>query len=146
MVQRIARFGAVGGIATLSYLLLNTMLLASLVSRYPAAGNMASLSIAYAISYLGHSLFTFAGHGIGQHRAFLRFVLVSAAAGLLVSLGFALMVSELRLSIPLASLIVALTYPAISFVAHHRYTFAPKARGIDDANGGVPVAKPVSRV
>ena len=106
------RFGAVGGLATLTHAGLYLMALGLLA---PQLANLAGFVTALAVSYLGHACFSFrrdAGHRPG---APLRFVL-SAGLGFALNAGFVALATHGLGAPALGFWAIALITPALSFV------------------------------
>mgnify|MGYP002712878578 FL=1 len=82
MLGAAARFALTGGVATLVHLAIAIMLIRLGVA--PLIGNAAAFATAFMVSFWGHHLFTFAGHGVAAGWAFGRFAIV-AAIGFLVN-------------------------------------------------------------
>ena len=82
MLGLIARFALTGGAATLVHLAVALTLLRFGVP--PLIGNAVAFMLAFIVSFCGHHLFTFAGHGVAARIALGRFV-ASALCGFVVN-------------------------------------------------------------
>lgn len=82
MLGAAARFALTGGAATLVHLAVAITLIR--LGASPLIGNAAAFATAFMVSFWGHHLFTFSGHGAAASRAFGRFAVV-AAIGFLVN-------------------------------------------------------------
>lgn len=69
------RFALTGGAATVAHLAVAMLLIQ--LGVQPLVGNAVAFSIAFMVSFLGHHLFTFAGHGATASRALRRFAVVA---------------------------------------------------------------------
>lgn len=78
----IARFALTGGAATLAHLAVAMLLIR--LGVQPLIGNAVAFAMAFMVSFLGHHLFTFAGHGATASRTLRRFAVV-AGIGFLVN-------------------------------------------------------------
>lgn len=75
MLGAAARFALTGGLATLTHLAVALLLIRMGVA--PLISNAVAFAFAFTVSFWGHHLFSFAGHGTAPRRAFPRFLLVS---------------------------------------------------------------------
>jgi putative flippase GtrA len=121
----VLRFGVVGVAATLTYLGLNIYALRPITDAAPAVGNALAQGLSLLVSYLGHKYVTFRSD-TPHRRDLVRFLLSTVVAVLACSLAFEAMVG-LGLGVVGASLVVAVLYPAISFVLHFAWTFRAPA-------------------
>jgi putative flippase GtrA len=124
---RAARFGAVGIAATLSYLVLSNLIAVPVGPASPFVAHVIALTASVWISYAGHHRFTFrlnGGHGIH----FSRFTIVTAALFALAA-AFAYGCDRgLHMPALEISIMVAVLYPAASYVIHSLWTFADHRR------------------
>ena len=79
LLLQILRFGLVGGLATITHIAVATVLLYVFPSLHPVAANIAAFLLAFLVSFVGHSRFTFRRDGN------LPRFLVAAIAGLCAS-------------------------------------------------------------
>ena len=82
MLGSLLRFSLTGGAATLVHLAVAMLLIQLYVQ--PLFGNAVAFAVAFMVSFLGHHLFTFAGHGDAASRTLRRFAVV-AGVGFLVN-------------------------------------------------------------
>ena len=69
------RFALTGGLATLTHLAVALLLIRAGVA--PLVSNALAFVTAFMVSFWGHHLFSFAGHGAAVGQAFRRFLIVS---------------------------------------------------------------------
>ena len=69
------RFALTGGLATLTHLAVALLLIRAGVA--PLVSNAIAFATAFMVSFWGHHLFSFAGHGAAVGHAFRRFLIVS---------------------------------------------------------------------
>jgi putative flippase GtrA len=128
---RATRFGAVGITATLAYLVLANLIAVPIGPASPFVAHVIALSGSIWISYAGHHRFTFrlnGGHGVH----FSRFTIVTAALFALAT-AFAYGCDRgLHMPALAISILVAVLYPAASYVIHSLWTFADQRRGKTD--------------
>ncbi len=121
---QLIRFGLVGGVATLTYIASQAILIRWL-GLHILVGTSMSLLISVTVSYLGHHRFTF--NAVGDHRSFAsRFVIVTAVL-IIASNALAYLCSEL---LPVddfvASLSVTPFYPIASYILNKYWVFAER--------------------
>ncbi|MEF9605399.1 MULTISPECIES: GtrA family protein [Paracoccus] len=76
MLGAVARFALTGGLATLVHLGVAIGLV--WFGMLPLISNTVAFLIAFMVSFSGHHLFTFAGHGSSATQTFGRFAMVAA--------------------------------------------------------------------
>ncbi len=118
----VARFIIVGIAATLTYYL---SAVAFGRSMAPMTANVLAWAISLVVSYLGQNYFTFRAGG--RHRIFAaRFAITTAVLFAMSCLITWVGDSVLNLAQPVVAGIVAVTYPAASFLLHMGWTFSRK--------------------
>lgn len=143
------RFGLTGGAATLVHLGVAIALIRS--GTAPLIANAAAFATAFAVSFLGHHLFTFAGHGAAAGRAFGRFAIV-AAIGFLVNETVLYLLPGIGLAGPGHAVLISTGVAALcSFVLSRGWAFAGsdarasgQGRGFSKDGSGVPVKQPMT--
>ena len=121
MAAQAIRFGAVGGVATLSHVLI--AIFAELALQLdPQMANFVGFLTAVLVSYFGHAGYTFQS-GPGSSKQFLRFALVAAAGYAASSLTVALVTQYLGLPFALAMALVVAVVPVASFLAMRFWVF-----------------------
>lgn len=75
MLSSVFRFTLTGGAATLVHLAVALLLIRFGVP--PLLGNLVAFVTAFMVSFWGHHLYTFAGHGARARQALLRFMAVA---------------------------------------------------------------------
>ncbi|TRW95283.1 GtrA family protein [Paracoccus sp. M683] len=75
MLKPVVRFALTGGVATLVHLGVALVLVRLGVA--PPVGNAAAFCAAFVVSFWGHHLYTFSGHGAVAHHALFRFLIVA---------------------------------------------------------------------
>lgn len=103
MLAQFLRFGLVGALATLLHMTIGVTLIGS--GWEALSANVIAFPVAFLVSFLGHSGFSFADHDMPMARALRRFLLVAVA-------GFA--VNEMLLALLLWTGMVA---QAVALVA-----------------------------
>ena len=94
MLGTAARFALTGGVATLVHLSVAIVLI--WIGVAPLGGNAAAFATAFMVSFWGHHMFTFSGHGVDVQNSLSRFVVVAI-------LGFIANESSLGLLLKLAA-------------------------------------------
>lgn len=131
-VARAIRFGVVGLTATAAYLALVNLLAVPVGPLAPFPAHLVALSSATVLSYAGHHSFTFrrkGGHGLYLSR----FTLVTAGLFLFTSAVAFACDRWGHYPASVISVVVAILYPATSYLVHCLWTFA---------EGGKPGEKP----
>ncbi|TBN35951.1 GtrA family protein [Paracoccus subflavus] len=127
MLGAAARFALTGGVATLVHLIVAITLIRLGVAAL--AANAAAFMTAFLVSFWGHHLFTFAGHGVVATRAFQRFVVV-AAIGFLVNETLLLLLLMSGASRPEVTVLISTAFAAAStFILSRHWAFAGTGRG-----------------
>ena len=117
------RFGLVGIAATLVYLGAVNLVAVPVGPLSPFHAHLLGLACSIGISYGGHHAYTFARKG--RHRLyFRRFATITAVLYVLASAVAFVCDHYLHLSAALISLLVAVLYPGVSYLAHALWTFA----------------------
>jgi len=75
MLGSVARFALTGGAATLVHLAAALVLIH--LGAQPLMANVMAFLIAFVVSFWGHFVFTFAGHGLGPRQSLQRFAVVA---------------------------------------------------------------------
>jgi putative flippase GtrA len=120
-LAQILRFGAVGGLATLTHVGVAIAAEAGLTLA-PQLANLAGYLVAVVVSYTGHALVTFKAPVQSAGR-FLRFILVSLL-GLATSSGTVwLTTGVLGLAFPVAMLCVAVAVPMVTYLGMRFWVF-----------------------
>jgi putative flippase GtrA len=124
---RAVRFGVVGIGATLAYLVLANLIAVPIGPASPFVAHVIALTSSIWISYVGHHSFTF--RLSGQHGVhFSRFTIVTAVLFALAT-AFAYGCDRgLHMSALAISVLVAVLYPAASYVIHSLWTFTDERR------------------
>jgi putative flippase GtrA len=121
------RFSLVGIAATLTYLAVVNLTARPLGPLTPFEGHLAGLACSIGVSYGGHHKLTF--RRVGRHAYyFRRFAAITAALVLLTSVFAFVCDHYLRLPAAAISVMVALLYPALSYLLHSLWTFEERRR------------------
>jgi putative flippase GtrA len=120
--RQIARFVMVGGVATLVYLTV-TIGCQTLAQAGPAVSSGIGFAVSIACSYLGHALFTFDQQGVALASG-LRFAVATLLIAGCLSLLHGYLVNAQNWPAPIAALLNAMLYPAMSFLAHSLWSFS----------------------
>ncbi len=126
LVAELVRFGVVGLVATVTYLIV------SIVVRSAGAGNYFANFSGYiasvAISYFGHRIVTFRSKQ-AHRRQGPRFILVSLLAFGLTNLIVYIFVDRLNLAFAFAAVAVAVSIPLFTWLLARTWVFRPGKRG-----------------
>lgn len=115
------RFGAVGGLATLTHVLVAIVAEAALVLA-PQLANLAGYLVAVLVSYTGHALVTFKAP-VQSAARFLRFILVSLLGLATSSATVWVTTGVLGLAFPVAMLCVAVAVPVVTYLGMRFWVF-----------------------
>jgi putative flippase GtrA len=128
---RAFRFGLVGISATLAYLVIVNLVAVPVGPLSPFAAHVFALAASIGVSYGGHHAYTFRRDG--DHGFYMRrFAAITAAIFVLTS-AFAFACDRyLRLPAAAISVMVAVLYPALSYVFHSLWTFEERHRAAAD--------------
>ena len=124
LAARLLRFGAVGAVATLSYLAIATLGAIAFRLR-PDLNNLLAWSVSVIVSYLGHNHYTFQVGG-GHQRYLPRFLFASAALGLASVVLTHVGAGTFGLSAFAIAFIVSLAYPVMSLLINMLWVFVGK--------------------
>ena len=135
LLRQIARFGLVGGLATLVHVGV-FLSLADKIGFHPQMANLLAWLTAFVVSFLGHFLWTFQENPDGTQRraadALVRFLGVSLL-GLGLNSGIVMvMVGIIGASNAMAAVLMATLVPALLFAINRYWAFSvrpPKASG-----------------
>lgn len=119
---RLARFVAVGTAAAA----VHWGVVTAIVSRWgwaPLAANVAGWAVALTVSFLGHHLLTFRGHGQPWWRSAPRFAAISALGFLINETAYAAMLRWSGQSYQLALAIVLVGVAALTWLLSSRWAF-----------------------
>lgn len=136
LLKQVARFGVVGLAATGTHFILAFLLMSGSVP--PLLANFYAFLAAFAVSYLGHSRWSFAHKKPGQHSTLLRFLLVSLlgfAANEILFAGL-LYVAKLPPSLALAMTLVVIA--GFTFLLSRNWAFVESL----DKSGLTPELEP----
>jgi putative flippase GtrA len=135
----IGRFVIVGILATATYY---GSAVALGIALSPMTANVVAWAISVVVSYLGQNYFTFRAGG--RHEVFApRFALTTAILFLLSCAVTYFGSSVLKLAQPVVAAMVAVSYPAASFVLHMSWTFS---KAVVAADAQPPPEKAKTRV
>ncbi len=122
MLAQLIRFGLVGGLATLTHVLV-AITVRALFQAPPQAANLVGFAAAVVLSYLGHARFTFGVDTQSGAQAW-RFVMLSGLSLLLSSGAVWMITDRLGYPFPLAMAAVTVLVPVGSYVAMRFWVFA----------------------
>ena len=126
---RILRFGLVGGLATLTYLAVSIGAVQLLDVR-PSIASIAAIACGFVVSYTGHHQFTF--RLTGRHHVHLPRFGVMQTTIFVVLGGLSTYLLEHKVADPtLVSILVAVSWPLISFVVAQLWVFKRGPSGRD---------------
>ena len=127
MTQRLAKFGVVGIVATISYYLV-ALSLSKFVGVFWA--NMVGYAGGMCVSYFGHHHLTFAStkNAVPHPQAISRFAAASGLVFMLSQVILYVTVKLLQLPDWLGLGLVVLTVPLITFLLYQFWVFAPTAK------------------
>jgi putative flippase GtrA len=124
MLKSALRFSLTGAAATLVHLAVAIGLIGLGVA--PLVGNVAAFLMAFMVSFWGHHMFTFVGHGGAAAGAFGKFVLV-ALAGFLINESLLFLLLKTGAVTPeTATLVSTLTAAASTFALSRSWAFAKR--------------------
>lgn len=120
--MQLIRFIAVGGSAALVHLVMLWSGV-NLLSLAPVIANLLAFTIAFIVSYLGQSLWTF-GHKQHTYGAVVRYLMVQLFCSLALNQGlFTLLITCTPLHYLIASFIVLVTVPVATFTLSKYWAF-----------------------
>lgn len=120
--RQYARFAAVGGLATLTHLLVYAGLI-ELLALAPLASNTAGFALAVNLSYLGHRRWTFAGGPAARSGSLVRFVAVAGLGLVLNTLFVHLVTAMLDLHYGWSVPLIAGATPLLAFTLSRWWVF-----------------------
>ncbi|CAM3106755.1 Putative flippase GtrA (transmembrane translocase of bactoprenol-linked glucose) [Paracoccus aminovorans] len=123
MLGAAARFALTGGVATLVHLAIAIMLIRLGVA--PLIGNAAAFATAFMVSFWGHHLFTFAGHGVDVQNSLSRFVIVAVLGFIANESSLALLLKFAAVPAELALLVSTLIAAVLTFFLSRYWAFKP---------------------
>ena len=123
MLGAAARFALTGGVATLVHLAVAIMLIRLGVA--PLIGNSAAFATAFMVSFWGHHLFTFAGHGVDAQNSLSRFAIVAVLGFIANESGLALLLKLATTPAELALLVSTLLAAVFTFFLSRYWAFKP---------------------
>jgi putative flippase GtrA len=124
---RLARFSAIGGLATVVHIGV-AMVAVAAVGANPTAGSMIGFVAAFLVSYVGHFRFTFAAPG--RYRDYLLKFVVSSLASFFLSTG-AVWVATAILGIDYkpALIVLAIIVPLCNYLVNRFWVFLQPGGG-----------------
>lgn len=128
LLQRLAGFGVVGVIATLTYAIAVIVLVESLALA-PAVAAVLAFVVAMQVSYLGNVRWVFADRVTNSEQAglIIRFVGVSSLSFILNVGGMYILTELAELSYWWGVVFSVVAVPLVTFLAHNSWTFSGKA-------------------
>lgn len=122
MLGSAARFILTGGIATLVHLAVAMQLM--WFGMLPLKSNIVAFATAFIVSFWGHHLFTFAGHGSAARQTFGRFALV-ASTGFMANESVLFLLLRSDAVHPEISVIISTAFAAAcTFILSRSWVFA----------------------
>lgn len=121
MLAQVIRFGAVGGLATLTHVGVAIAAEAGLALS-PQSANLAGYLVAVVVSYTGHALVTFKAP-VQSAARFMRFILVSLLGLATSSTTVWVATGVLGLAFPVAMLCVAVAVPVVTYIGMRFWVF-----------------------
>lgn len=118
----IFRFAIVGVAATAVHMLAALTWL-NLAGLPPLPANILAFGIAFLVSFGGHSLWTFRGHGAEMKAAIVRLLIVSAFGFLLNNGTLWLLLEMTPLADDLSIILAALVVPPVTYLASKFWVF-----------------------
>ncbi len=116
------RFALTGGGATLVHLTVAMLLIR--LGVFPLIGNAVAFATAFMVSFWGHHLFTFAGHGAAAITVFRRFAVVASIGFLANEAGLFLLLMTGVVQ-PQAAVLLSTAFAAVcTFILSHFWAFA----------------------
>ena len=143
MLGSVARFALTGGAATLVHL--SAALVLIHLGAPPLIANVIAFLIAFMVSFWGHSVFTFAGHGLGPRQSLQRFAIVAGLGFMANETSLAALLKSGIFAAGQAVFLSTLIAAICTFVLSRYWAFSsnrrlgPDRRGRSDA-AQVPVA------
>jgi putative flippase GtrA len=121
MISQLVRFGVVG----LTAMAVHFLVVRGLVPRgmTPLTANVLGFFAAFQVSYWGHSLFTFRGHGNSSAESMARFILLATASFLLNEGFYAVLLRHSDLPYDHALVVVLLVVSALTFILSRNWAF-----------------------
>lgn len=123
--HRFLRYGIVGGISTLTYTLVASLLVTKLDIYRAAIGGYL---VACCCSYFGHNIWTFPGRQGTQTKKMLRFALVSLTGVVLSLCVPALMILTWHFSATHAYFVTSIIIPIFNFFCYDKFVFKKPTR------------------
>ena len=121
-IGQLAAFGIVGAIAALVHLVVVSLIVP--LGIHPLIANVVAFSVAFGVSFAGHSRWTFPSQGRERPRALHRFLTVAASSFVLNELLYAVLLQFTRLGYREALAIVLIVVAGSTFVASRYWAFA----------------------
>jgi putative flippase GtrA len=121
-IVRLAAFGVVGATAALVHLLVVSVLVP--FGMHPLVANIVAFSVAFGVSFAGHSRWTFPAKGRERPRALHRFFTVALSSFVMNELLYALLLRFTRLGYREALVIVLVIVASSTFIASKYWAFA----------------------
>lgn len=122
--KTVSRFALVGGIATLTHLIVGATLIALDVA--PLWANLAAFLTAFGISFTGHHFFSFQGHGTSTRQTFPRFAMV-ALLGFLCNEGLLFVLLYPMANLPTLALLISTASAAVmTYLFSSKWAFRRK--------------------
>lgn len=130
MKGQVAKFGIVGVVTTATHVLVLSGLV-ELAEMEPILANTVAFLVSFAISFVGHFLWTFGGTDSGRmrrwHAALPRFLIVAVLGFLLNSLIVFSIVNVMSLSYRYAIVLIVTVVPVCTFVLSRYWAFTHSA-------------------
>jgi putative flippase GtrA len=116
------RFGIVGVAATLTHMLFALVALNQL-GLAPIPANLIGFLVAFAVSFGGHSYWTFRGHGAAVKTSLVRLLIVAVFSLLLNNAVLWLLVEQTLLSDDISIIIAVLVVPPVTYLLSKFWVF-----------------------
>ena len=120
--MQIIKFIVVGALAALVHL--STLwFLVNLLDLFPLIANAIAFVLAFSVSFLGQSLWTFS-HKSHNHKAMVRYLVIQLACSFVLNQGlYTLLIVYTSLHYLIASFMVLITIPLITFTLSKYWAF-----------------------
>ncbi|MET0027708.1 MAG: GtrA family protein [Candidatus Thiodiazotropha sp.] len=119
----IVRFGIVGVAASLTHFV-SVYLIVSVFGLQPILANIFAFLIAFGVSYIGHSLWTFSHKKHQHNKTVARFLGVAIFSFALNEGGYYLLLEYTQLEYLVSLLIVLIIVPVITFILSKYWAFS----------------------
>lgn len=124
MIAQLTRFSVIGTLAAATHFLIVKACVP--LGYHPLVANILAFIVAFQVSYWGHNLWTFAGHGNGNRDTCAKFLLTAILGFILNESLYAILLNQ-KIHYDVALIIVLISVAAITFIISRLWAFNPKS-------------------